>query len=163
MNKSIKTIIALTVLFVIGFLALEGCNKKEARQPKVSGFFVSGCNDIVLYTDDPRGNDNPYIDTIYVTTVDDTKLKISTTNTPFFCGTDTIRHEINTQGQNISIALLYEDPWSDCLCGHHVDIILDDLTLGQTYSINLRKGDYDYFQFKVAFGTDTDLMFIRRM
>ena len=45
MNKSIKTIIALTALFVIGFLALEGCNKKEARQPKVSDFFVSECND----------------------------------------------------------------------------------------------------------------------
>ena len=85
MNKSITTIIALTALFVIGLLALEGCNKKEARQPKVSDFFVSGCNDVVLYRD---GEPN---DTIYVTTVDDTKLKISTTNTPFYCDVDTIR------------------------------------------------------------------------
>jgi len=160
MNKLSKTIIALTTLFVIGFLALEGCNKQKAQSPKVSDFFVSGCNDIVLYTDDPRGNDNPYIDTIYVTTVDDTKLKISTTNTPFFCGTDTIWHEINTQGQNISIALLYEDSWSDCLCGHHVDIILDDLTLGQTYTIKLKRNDMDYFQFEVAFKPDTNLMFV---
>ena len=163
MNKLSKTIIALTTLFVIGFLALEGCNKQKTQSPKVSDFFVSGCNDIVLYTDDLHGNDYSYIDTIYVTTVDDTKLKISTTNTPFFCGTDTIWNEIDVQGQSISIALLYEDPWSDCLCGHHVDIILDDLTLGQTYTINLKKGDYDYFQFKVAFGPDTDLIFIRRM
>ncbi len=59
MNKSIKTIIALTALFVIGFLALEGCNKKEAKQPKVSGFFVSGCNDVVLH------RDNEQNDTIY--------------------------------------------------------------------------------------------------
>ena len=62
MNKSITTIIALTALFVIGLLALEGCNKKEARQPKVSDFFVSGCNDVVLY------RDNEQNDTIYVTT-----------------------------------------------------------------------------------------------
>ncbi len=56
MNKSIKNIIALTALFVIGFLALEGCNKKEARQPKVSGFFVSGCNDIVASRNEEAGN-----------------------------------------------------------------------------------------------------------
>ena len=113
MNKLSKTIIALTTLFVIGFLALEGCNKKEAKQPKVSGFFVSGCNDIVLH------RDNELNDTIYVTAVDDTKLKISTTNTPFSCGVDTIRPEIQTQEQNISIELLYEDSWADCLCGRH--------------------------------------------
>ena len=160
MNKSIKTIIALTARFVIGFLALEGCNKKAPPTTTPPESFLSGCNDIVLYTDDPRGNDNPYIDTIYVTTVDDTKLKISTTNTPFFCGTDTIWHEINEQGQDISIALLYEDPWSDCLCGHHVCIILDDLTLGQTYTIKLKRNDMDYFQFEVAFKPDTNLMFV---
>ena len=161
MNKLSKTIIALTALFVIGFLALQGCNKQKAQSPKVSDFFVSECNDMLL--DNLRDNGYPYNDTIYVSAIDDSKLKISTTNTPFYCGTDTIWHEINAQGQNISIALLYEDPWSDCLCGHHVDITLDDLTLGQTYTINLKKGDYDYFQFKVAFGPDTDLMFIRRM
>ena len=100
MNKSIKTIIALTALFVIGFLALEGCNKKEAKQPKVSGFFVSGCNDVVLH------RDNEQNDTIYVTAVDETKLKISTTNTQFSCGVDTIRPEIQT--------LLVRSPF-----GHH--------------------------------------------
>ena len=161
MNKSIKTIIALTALFVIGFLALEGCNKKEAQQPKVSGFFVSGCNDIVLYTDDLRDNDYPYIDTIYVTTVDDTKLKISTTNTPFSCGVDTIRPEIQTLEQNISIELLYEDSWADCLCGRHLDIIIENMKLGQTYSVCIKKDERDYFQFEVTFGPETELMFIR--
>ena len=161
MNKSIKTIIALTALFVIGFLALEGCNKKEAQQPKVSGFFVSGCNDIVLYPDDLRDNDYPYIDTIYVTTVDDTKLKISTTNTPFYCDVDTIRPEIQTQEQNISIELLYEDSWADCLCGRHLDIIIENLKLGQTYSVCIKKDERNYFQFEVTFGPDTNLMFVR--
>ena len=155
MNKSIKTIIALTALFVIGLLALEGCNKKEARQPKVSDFFVSGCNDVVLYRD---GEPN---DTIYVTTVDDTKLKISTTNTQFPCGVDTIRPEIQAQEQNISIELLYVDSWADCLCGRHLDIILENLKLGQTYFFNIKKDERDYFQFEVTFGHDTNLMFIR--
>ena len=161
MNKLSKTIITLTALFVIGFLALEGCNKKEARQPKVSGFFVSGCNDIVLYPDDLRDNDYPYIDTIYVTTVDDTKLKISTTNTPFYCDVDTIRPEIQTLEQNISIELLYEDSWADCLCGRHLDIIIENLKLGQTYSVSIKKDERDYFQFEVTFGSDTNLMFVR--
>ena len=155
MNKSIKTIIALTALFVIGFLALEGCNKKEARQPKVSDFFVSGCNDVVLYRD---GEPN---DTIYVTTVDDTKLKISTTNTQFPCDVDTIRPEIQAQEQNISIELLYEDSWADCLCGRHLDIILGNLKLGQTYFFSIKKDERDYFQFEVTFGPDTNLMFVR--
>ena len=155
MNKSIKTAIALTALFVIGLLALEGCNKKEARQPKVSDFFVSGCNDVVLYRD---GEPN---DTIYVTTVDDTKLKISTTNTQFPCDVDTIRPEIQAQEQNISIELLYEDSWADCLCGRHLDIILENLKLGQTYFFNIKKDERDYFQFEVTFGPDTDLMFVR--
>ena len=155
MNKSIKTIIALTALFVIGLLALEGCNKKEARQPKVSDFSVSGCNDVVLYRD---GEPN---DTIYVTTVDDTKLKISTTNTQFPCDVDTIRPEIQAQEQNISIELLYEDSWADCLCGRHLDIILENLKLGQTYFFNIKKDERDYFQFEVTFGPDTDLMFVR--
>lgn len=155
MNKSITTIIALTALFVIGLLALEGCNKKEARQPKVSDFFVSGCNDVVLYRD---GEPN---DTIYVTTVDDTKLKISTTNTQFSCGVDTIRPEIQTQEQNISIELLYEDSWADCLCGRHLDIIIENLKLGQTYSVCIKKDEGDYFQFEVTFGHDTNLMFVR--
>lgn len=155
MNKSIKTIIALTALFVIGFLALEGCNKKEAQQPKVSGFFVSGCNDIVLH------RDNEQNDTIYVTAVDDTKLKISTTNTPFYCDVDTIRPEIQTQEQNISIELLYEDSWADCLCGRHLDIIIENLKLGQTYSVSIKKDERDYFQFEVTFGPDTNLMFVR--
>lgn len=155
MNKSIKTIIALTALFVIGLLALEGCNKKEARQPKVSDFFVSGCNDVVLYRD---GEPN---DTIYVTTVDDTKLKISTTNTQFPCGVDTIRPEIQAQEQNISIELLYVDSWADCLCGRHLDIILENLKLGQTYFFNIKKDERDYFQFEVSFGPETNLMFIR--
>ena len=155
MNKSIKTIIALTALFVIGFLALEGCNKKEAKQPKVSGFFVSGCNDIVLH------RDNEQNDTIYVTAVDDTKLKISTTNTPFSCGVDTIRPEIQTQEQNISIELLYEDSWADCLCGRHLDIIIENLKLGQTYSVSIKKDERDYFQFEVTFGPETNLMFVR--
>ena len=151
MNKSIKTIIALTALFVIGFLALEGCNKKEAQQPKVSGFFVSGCNDIVLY------RDNEQNDTIYVTAIDDTKLKISTTNTPFYCDVDTIRPEIQTQEQNISIELLYEDSWANC----YLDIIIENLKLGQTYSVSIKKDERDYFQFEVTFGPDTNLMFVR--
>lgn len=155
MNKSITTIIALTALFVIGLLALEGCNKKEARQPKVSDFSVSGCNDVVLYRD---GEPN---DTIYVTTVDDTKLKISTTNTQFPCDVDTIRPEIQAQEQNISIELLYEDSWADCLCGRHLDIILENLKLGQTYFFSIKKDERDYFQFEVTFGPDTDLMFVR--
>ena len=155
MNKSITTIIALTALFVIGLLALEGCNKKEARQPKVSDFFVSGCNDVVLY------RDNELNDTIYVTAIDDTKLKISTTNTQFPCGVDTIRPEIQAQEQNISIELLYVDSWADCLCGRHLDIILENLKLGQTYFFNIKKDEGDYFQFEVTFGHDTNLMFVR--
>ena len=156
MNKSIKTIIALTALFVIGLLALEGCNKKEARQPKVSDFFVSECNDNVILLRDGEPND-----TIYVTTVDDTKLKISTTNTQFPCDAYTIRPEIQAQEQNISIELLYEDSWADCLCGRHLDIILENLKLGQTYFFSIKKDERDYFQFEVTFGPDTDLMFVR--
>ena len=156
MNKSIKTIIALTALFVIGFLALEGCNKKEARQPKVSDFFVSECNDNVILLRDGEPND-----TIYVTTVDDTKLKISTTNTQFPCDAYTIRPEIQAQEQNISIELLYEDSWADCLCGRHLDIILENLKLGQTYSVSIKKDERDYFQFEVTFGPETNLMFLR--
>ena len=156
MNKSIKTIIALTALFVIGFLALEGCNKKEARQPKVSDFFVSECNDNVILLRDGEPND-----TIYVTTVDDTKLKISTTNTQFPCDAYTIRPEIQAQEQNISIELLYEDSWADCLCGRHLDIIIENLKLGQTYSVSIKKDERDYFQFEVTFVPETELMFIR--
>ncbi len=156
MNKSIKTIIALTALFVIGLLALEGCNKKEARQPKVSDFFVSECNDNVILLRDGEPND-----TIYVTTVDDTKLKISTTNTLFPCDAYTIRPEIQAQEQNISIELLYEDSWADCLCGRHLDIIIENLKLGQTYSVSIKKDERDYFQFEVTFGPETNLMFIR--
>ena len=156
MNKSIKTIIALTALFVIGLLALEGCNKKEARQPKVSDFFVSECNDNVILLRDGEPND-----TIYVTTVDDTKLKISTTNTQFPCDAYTIRPEIQAQEQNISIELLYEDSWADCLCGRHLDIILENLKLGQTYFFSIKKDERDYFQFEVTFGPDTNLMFVR--
>ena len=164
MNKPTKklkklsyAVLVLTTLFPIGFLTLEGCNKQKA-QPKVSDFFASECNDIV--PDNLRDDDYPYFDTIYVTTIDDTKLKISTTNTPFYCGTDTIRPEIDTQEQSISIALLYKDPWSDCICGHHVGIVLDNLTIGETYTINLKRNDSDYFQFEVAFGQDTNLMFV---
>ena len=156
MNKSIKTAIALTALFFIGFLALEGCNKKEARQPRVSDFFVSECNDNVFLLRDGEPND-----TIYVTTVDDTKLKISTTNTQFPCDAYTIRPEIQAQEQNISIELLYEDSWADCLCGRHLDIILENLKLGQTYFFSIKKDERDYFRFEVTFGPDTDLMFIR--
>lgn len=156
MNKSIKTAIALTALFVIGLLALEGCNKKEARQPKVSDFFVSECNDNVILLRDGEPND-----TIYVTTVDDTKLKISTTNTQFPCGVDTIRPEIQAQEQNISIELLYVDSWANCLCGRHLDIILENLKLGQTYFFSIKKDERDYFQFEVTFGPDTNLMFVR--
>ena len=156
MNKSITTIIALTALFVIGLLALEGCNKKEARQPKVSDFFVSECNDNVILLRDGEPND-----TIYVTTVDDTKLKISTTNTQFPCDAYTIRPEIQAQEQNISIELLYEDSWANCICGRHLDIILENLKLGQTYSVSIKKDERDYFQFEVTFGPETNLMFIR--
>lgn len=156
MNKSIKNIIAVTALFVIGFLALEGCNKKEAKQPKVSGFFVSECNDNVILLRDGEPND-----TIYVTTVDDTKLKISTTNTQFPCDAYTIRPEIQAQEQNISIELLYEDSWANCICGRHLDIILENLKLGQTYSVSIKKDERDYFQFEVTFVPETELMFIR--
>jgi hypothetical protein len=156
MNKSIKTAIALTALFVIGLLALEGCNKKEARQPKVSDFFVSECNDNVILLRDGEPND-----TIYVTTVDDTKLKISTTNTQFPCDAYTIRPEIQAQEQNISIELLYEDSWANCICGRHLDIILENLKLGQTYFFSIKKDERDYFQFEVTFGPETELMFIR--
>ena len=74
MNKLSKTIVALMALFVIGFLAMEGCDKQNP-QPKVSDYFISGCNDVVLY--DMRDNDYPYIDTIYVTTIDKTKMRIT--------------------------------------------------------------------------------------
>ena len=158
MNKLSKTIVALMALFVIGFLAMEGCDKQNP-QPKVSDFFISGCNDVVLY--DMRDNDYPYIDTIYVTTIDNTKLKISTTNTQFPCDAYTIRPEIQAQEQNISIELLYEDSWADCICGRHLDIILENLKLGQTYFFNIKKDERDYFQFEVTFGPDTNLMFVR--
>lgn len=153
-------LISLIVLFTIGFLAIEGCNKKETQVPKVTDFFYSGCNDVVLHADYLRDNDYPYTDTIYVTTVEGTKLKISTTNTPFSCGTDTVRPEINAQGQSVIIALRYEDPWSDCICGRHIDLTLDELTIGQTYAVTLKKNDDDYFQFEMTFGTDTNLMFV---
>ena len=158
MNKSTKlgsAIFALTALLVIGFLTLEGCNKRETVQPKVSDFFVSGCNDIVPH------RDGEFNDTIYVTTIDETKLKISTTNTQFPCDAYTIRPEIQAQEQNISIELLYEDSWADCICGRHLDIILENLKLGQTYFFNIKKDERDYFQFEVTFGPDTDLMFVR--
>ncbi|MBQ4398959.1 MAG: hypothetical protein II829_05170 [Bacteroidales bacterium] len=158
MNKLSKTIVALMALFVIGFLAMEGCDKQNP-QPKVSDFFISGCNDVVLY--DMRDNDYPYIDTIYVTTIDNTKLKISTTNTQFPCDAYTIRPEIQAQEQNISIELLYEDSWADCICGRHLDIILENLKLGQTYFFSIKKDERDYFQFEVTFGPDTNLMFVR--
>lgn len=163
MNKLSKTIIALTTLFVIGFLALEGCNKQKAQSPKVSDFFVSGCNDVVLYADNLRDNGYPYIDTIYITAVDDTKLKISTTNTPFDCCAESFDQEINMQGQSISVLLSHEGPACDCECGHHVDLTIENLKMGQTYMVNIKKDDSDYFQFEVDFEPDTDLMFIRRM
>ncbi len=158
MNKLSKTIIALTALFVIGFLALEGCNKQKALSPKVSDFFVSECNDMLL--DNLRDNGYPYNDTIYVSAIDDSKLKISTTNTPFYCGADTIWHEINAQEQNITVAFLYNDPWTDCICGHHVDAVLDNLSIGEAYTITLKKNDEVYFQFEVSFKPETNLMFI---
>lgn len=157
MNKLSKTIIALTALFVIGFLALEGCNKQKA-QPKVSDFFISGCNDVHLY--DQRDNDYPYIDTIYVTTVDNAKLRINTTNTPFDCCAESFNQEINLQGQNVSILLSHEGAACDCECGHHVDLTIENLKMGQTYTVNIKKDDFDYFQFEVAFGPETSLMFV---
>lgn len=157
MNKLSKTIVALMALFVIGFLAMEGCDKQNP-QPKVSDFFISGCNDIVLY--DMRDNDYPYIDTIYVTTIDNTKMRINTTNTPFDCCAESFDQEINLQGQNISILLLHEGPACDCECGHYVDLTIENLKMGQTYTVNIKKDDFDYFQFEVAFGPETSLMFV---
>ena len=144
----------MTAFFVIKFLILEGYNKKEAQQFKASDFFVSGCKEIV------PNHYNELNDTIYVTVVDDTKLKISTTNTPFYCDVDTIRPEIQTQEQNISIELLYDDSWADCLCGRHLDIIIENLKLGQTYSVSIKKDERDFFQFEVTFGPETNLMFV---
>lgn len=144
----------MTAFFVIEFLILEGYNKKEAQQFKASDFFVSGCKEIV------PNHYNELNDTIYVTVVDDTKLKISTTNTPFYCDVDTIRPEIQTQEQNISIELLYEESWANCLCGRHLDIIIENLKLGQTYSVSIKKDERDFFQFEVTFGPETNLMFV---
>lgn len=158
MKKLSNIILALTALLVVGFLTLGGCNKKAALSPKVSDFCVSGCNGITLDTKEVRHED--WNDTIYVTAVDETKLKISTTNTPFFCGTDTIWHETIAQEQNISLSLLYEDSFADCICGYHVDLTIENLKSGQTYMVNIKKDGRNYFQFEVVFGPDTELMFV---
>lgn len=150
-TKLSSAILALTTLFVMGFLALEGCNKKETLQPKVSDFFISECLDHLRYQ----------ADTICVTTIDNTKLKISTTNTLFDCCAESFNQEINLQGQDISILLLHEGPACDCVCGHCVELIIENLEIGNTYMVNIKKDDYDYFQFEVTFGPDTNLMFIR--
>jgi len=142
------------VLLVIGILTMVGCNKNEVLQPKVSDFFVSECNDIVPH------RDGEFNDTIYVTTVDETKLKISTTNTLFNCCSESFDQEINLQGQNVSIFLSDEGPTCNCVCGHHVNLTIENLKEGQTYSINIKK-DGDYFNFEVTFGPDINLMFIR--
>ena len=157
MNKSTKlskAISSLMVLLVIGFLTMVGCNKNETFQPKVSDFFVSECNDIT-----PQ-RDGEFNDTIYVTTVDETKLKISTTNTLFNCCSESFHQKINLQGQNVSILLSDEGPTCNCVCGHHVNLTIENLKEGQTYTINIKK-DGDYFNFEVTFGPNINLMFIR--
>jgi hypothetical protein len=56
---------------------------------------------------------------------------------------------------------LHEGPACDCECGHYVDLTIENLKMGQTYTVNIKKDDFDYFQFEVAFGPETSLMFIR--
>ncbi len=152
MKKPSRATLALTALFIIGFLTLEGCDKKESRQPKVSGFSVSECLDQL--------RDGELGDTIYVSAIGDTKLKISTANTCLVCCEQNFWHEIEVQGQDITVTVLDDGSDCNCVCWRSLEVILDNLELGQTYTISLKRGDYDYFRFEVTFEPDTELMFV---
>jgi hypothetical protein len=41
-----------------------------------------------------------------------------------------------------------------------LDIIIENLKLGQTYSVCIKKDERDFFQFEVTFGPETNLMFV---
>ncbi len=92
--------------------------------------------------------------------IDDTELRISTANTRLVCCEQNFWHEIEVQGQDITVTVLDDGSDCDCVCRRSLEVILDDLKLGQTYTISLKRGDYDYFRFEVTFGPDTELMFV---
>ena len=150
---SITSILCFATLFAIVFLAFEGC-KKEKKEPSpvgITNFSVSECLNNSLI--------DQWNDTIYATAIDDSKLKIRTTHTPFNCCSTEFSQEINVQENNITATMLeYGDP-CDCICGRSVEFFLNNLEIGKTYTIILKHDNYEYFRFEVTFQTDTNLTF----
>ena len=128
----------------------------NGRRPHASGFSVSSCLD-----EDRRGYYDS--DTIYVTAIDDSSLKIRTTNTLFNCCSEEFWEEVSVEGNDIAVSMYeyYEIP-CDCECPRSVEFVLNNLEIGQTYNILLSKGGgYGYFRFEIVFEKNTNMMFVR--
>ena len=102
-------------------------------------------------------------DTIYAVAIDESSLKIKTTNTYFNCCSEEFWEETSVNGNEIHV-YMYEDDLipCDCECPISVEFILNNLVIGQTYNIVLSKEEYVYFSFELLFDTDADLMFLIR-
>ena len=102
-------------------------------------------------------------DTVYAVAIDESSLKIKTTNTYFNCCSEEFWEESNMNGNEISV-YMYEDNLipCDCVCPRSVEFILNNLVIGQTYKIILSRNEYEYYSFELVFDEDTDLMFLIR-
>lgn len=160
-----RSLLSLTMLLLV--FALEGCKpesgtEKEAQpqvevpQPEFYGFSVTEC------IEDEYGK-SVVNDTIYAVAIDESSLKIKTTNTYFNCCSEEFWEETSVNGNEIHV-YMYEDDLipCDCECPRSVEFILNNLVIGQTYNIVLSKEEYVYFSFELLFDTDADLMFLIR-
>lgn len=104
--------------------------KKEPLPICISNLSISEC------LDNPQTKG--WNDTIYVSAIDDTKLKIHTTHTPFNCCTTKFSQKINVQENDIIVTMHEDGDFCYCMCGHSVDFVLNNLEIGKTYTIILK-------------------------
>lgn len=162
MSLPIVIVSLLTAIFV-----LDGCKpdpepeekpqqQVEMPQPEFYGFSISEC------LEDEHGK-SVVNDTVYAVTIDESSLKIKTTNTYFNCCSEEFWEESNMNGNEISV-YMYEDNLipCDCVCPRSVEFILNNLVIGQTYKIILSRNEYEYYSFELVFDEGTDLMFLIR-
>ncbi|GHV46051.1 hypothetical protein FACS1894180_8900 [Bacteroidia bacterium] len=159
MKTVIKFLPILTAIAIMGFAC-----KNQVEEPKkisISAAKVSECKSSSIDKSTLAKAVADFSPIVTAKTVG-SSLQITVVNIVFGCGLEEVLQTINVNGNVIDIDLQETGEAvraTNCICEYDVELLLEGLTFGTTYTINITRGGLAYYSFEVPFESGTDLSF----
>jgi hypothetical protein len=149
-----KKVFLLIAVITFGFTA---CENNTGKGIKIASFKVSECKNDATAEITARA-ENDFSPAITAKTTGN-NLQINVIDIVFNCCPEEIVKTINVSNNVISIDLSEKSALCRCTCNYDVEMLIEGLVLGTTYTINITQESEEYYSFVLDFESDTDLIF----